>query len=163
MPVYLCRWPNGSVSIVQAPKKLDAIERLDEFDNAEGCDIRRMNELLLDLHIDDEGELQLGQLGEGCENEIRRRAYPKLEEAWLSDELQEMAEASPEYRAKVREVVEQERTRLQGKKGRKVRPPKTELGKRIKEQSGAASVLVDRWVEEIGEDILDKLDDEAVQ
>ena len=36
MPVYLCRWPNGEVSIVQARDKTDAIFRLDEFDNAEG-------------------------------------------------------------------------------------------------------------------------------
>lgn len=34
-----------------------------------------LNELLLGFSLDDEGELRLGQFGEGCENEIRNRAY----------------------------------------------------------------------------------------
>lgn len=46
MPVYLCRLPNGDVSIVGACNKSDAIVVLDEFDNAEHAEISRLNELL---------------------------------------------------------------------------------------------------------------------
>ena len=35
MAIYLCRWPNGEFSIVNAKSKADAIERLDEWGNAE--------------------------------------------------------------------------------------------------------------------------------
>jgi len=37
MPLYLCRWPNGDCSFVQAATKGEAIELLDEIANAEGC------------------------------------------------------------------------------------------------------------------------------
>lgn len=40
---------------------------------------------------------------------------------------------------------------------------KTELGKRIRQQTGAASVLVDRWVEEIGRPVLKGAEDETIQ
>lgn len=45
----------------------------------------------------------------------------------------------------------------------KVRPPKTELGKRIRQQSGAASVLVDGSVEEIGRPVLKGAEYETIQ
>jgi hypothetical protein len=35
MPVFLCRWPNGDFSMVKANNKDQAIEFLDEIDNAE--------------------------------------------------------------------------------------------------------------------------------
>ena len=34
MRIFLCRWPNGDVSIVSAPNKDDAIVALDEFTSA---------------------------------------------------------------------------------------------------------------------------------
>ena len=164
MPVYLCRWPNGTVSIVQARNKTEAIIRLDEFDNAETSEISKLDELLLDVCLDDEGRLQLNQIGEGCENEIRGRAYPELEAAWGSDELRELDDTSEEYRAKILEIVNHERTRQwDSQDDKKVRAPKTELGKRIKKQSGAATVLVDQWVEEMGTEILEATEDEPIQ
>ena len=120
-----------------------------------------MNELLIDFHLDDEGHLQLGDLGEGTENEIMAQAFPDLEEALGSDELVELDDTSEEYRAKVRHAVEQERQRLWDKQHRKKRrSPKTELGKSIQKQTGAAAVVVDRWVEEIGEQILEQTDED---
>ena len=164
MPVYLCRWPNGAVSIVQARNKTEAIVRLDEFDNAETSEITKLDELLLDFGLDDEGGLQLNQIGEGCENEIRGRAYPELEAAWGSDELRELDDTGEEYQEKIREIVNHERTRQwNGQKDKNVRPPKTELGKRIQKQTGAATVLVDQWVEEMGAEILEATEDEPIQ
>lgn len=163
MPVYLCRWPNGAVSVVQARNKTEAVVRLDEFDNAETSEITKLDELLLKLGLDDEGRLQLNQIGEGCENEIRGRAYPELEAARGSEELEELDDTSEEYRAKIREAVARETTRLMDRwRSLKVRPPKTELGKRIQEQTGAASALVDHWVEEITAEILEDTDDESI-
>lgn len=164
MPVYLCRWPNGAISIVQARNKTDAIIRLDEFDNADTSEITKLDKLLLNFDLDDEGCLELNQIGEGCENEIRGRAYPELEAAWGSDELQGLDDTSEEYRAKVLKLVNHERTRQwDAQKDKKVRPPKTELGKRIQEKTGAATVLVDQLVEEMGSEILEATEDEPAQ
>jgi hypothetical protein len=42
MPNYLCRWPNGDFSIVNARTKGEAIEMLDEWGNAEQAFLSRM-------------------------------------------------------------------------------------------------------------------------
>ena len=42
MAIYLCRWPNGEFSIVNAKTKDDAIELLDEWGNAEQASLTRM-------------------------------------------------------------------------------------------------------------------------
>ena len=42
MANYLCRWPNGDFSIVNAKTKCDAIEMLDEWGNAEQAILSRM-------------------------------------------------------------------------------------------------------------------------
>ena len=49
MPVYVCRWPNGDCSVVQARTKQAAIIKLDEMDNAEGCPLIRLDECQVPL------------------------------------------------------------------------------------------------------------------
>ena len=44
---------------------------------------------------------------------------------------------------------------------KKVREPKTELGKRLKKSTGAASALVDQLVDEMAGEILDETDVEG--
>ena len=64
MPVFAVRGVDGQVGIVAARKKMDAVERLDEFANFEGCPIRELPDVLLLLDIDDDGEMALRHLGE---------------------------------------------------------------------------------------------------
>ena len=157
MPLYLCRWPNGDVSIVMARNKTDAIIQLDEFDNAEYAEISRLNEFLVDFRLDNEGHLELAGLGEATENTIMQTAFPELEAALTSDELLALKPESPQYRKKVREAVEWERKRLWDKqREKKVRKPKTELGKRLQKSMAASTALVDRWVDEMAEEILEE-------
>lgn len=87
MPLYLCRWPNGDVSVVMARNKTDAIIQLDEFDNAEYAEILRLNEFLVDFRLNDEGRLELAGIGEGTEIAIVDAAFPDLEATLMSDEL----------------------------------------------------------------------------
>ncbi len=155
MPLYLCRWPNGDVSVVMARNKTDAIIQLDEFDNAEYAEISRLNEFLVDFALNDEGRLELAGIGEGTENTIMAVAFPDLEATLMSDELTDMNPDNPEYQRKVLEAVEWERKRLWDKrKMKKVREPKTELGKRLKKSTGAASALVDQLVDEMAGEVL---------
>ena len=105
MPLYLCRWPNGDVSVVIAKNKTDAIGELDEFDNADYAEISRLNEFLIDLRLDDAGRLELAGLGESTEDTIMQTAFPELEAALTSDELLALKPESPQYWRKVRDAV----------------------------------------------------------
>jgi hypothetical protein len=92
-------------------------------------------------------------LGEGTYDQIMRKAFPELEKTILSDQLDSLKERSKEYKAAIRSAVELERKRLWGKK-RKVKQAKTELGKRLQKELGAAAVVVDRAVERRAKEIL---------
>ena len=156
MPVFLCRWPNGNVSIVAARNKDDAIVTLDEFANADEADIYQLRELLVDFRLGDDGRLALSEFGEGTYDEIMKRAFPELDRTFMSDELQRLNEHSHAYKAAIRTAVETERKRLWGKK-KKLKEAKTELGKRLQKELGAAAVVVDRAVEREAERTLRNL------
>ena len=79
MPVFAVRGVDGQIGIVAARNKVDAVERLDEFANFEGCPVKELPDVMLLLDIDDDGELALRHLGEGMDVAIRRFAYPLLE------------------------------------------------------------------------------------
>jgi hypothetical protein len=128
----LCRWPNGDCSIVLAADQTDAIERLDEVANAEGCPITELEDLQVHFTLTDEGTLALDGVGEAMEDEIFEFCYPELERALAEGE-------------DVAGAVKQERSR--GEVDDAVVPePATELGRRAKEQMDMPTTLVDRIV-----------------
>jgi len=125
MPLYMCRWINGDVSFVWARNKTDAVEALDEVDNAEGCPITPIHDFMIHFGLTDQGELELQGFGEEAENEIFDKAYPLLEQA-IIDAPDGFDREKPEGRALVEEAVQRERKRVQPKP---VPEPKTALGK----------------------------------
>ena len=161
MPVFLCRWPNGDISIVAARNKDDAIEKLDEFGNADHADLFQLPDFMVDFTLKDGGSLELGDpgFGERTLNQIMEKAYPELEETLMSDELERVQQGTPEYQTVIRRAAEAERNRLSRRK-KKVKEPKTELGKQIQKQTGAPAVMVDRIFEQVGKEVLDDLDDD---
>ena len=84
-----------------ARNKTDAIIQLDEFENAEYSEISRLNEFLVDFRLNNEGRLELAELGEATENAIMKTAFPDLEEKLISDEPLALKPESPQYRKKV--------------------------------------------------------------
>jgi hypothetical protein len=154
MPVFLCRWPNGDVSIVSARNKDDAVAALDEFDNADHAHISQLKEFLVDFRLNDEGRLELKQFGEATLDEIMEKAFPELDKTLLSDDLDETSEA---YTVAIRQAVELERKRL-WKKKKRVKQAKTEWGQEIQKQMGAAAVVADRAVERGAKEILKNFD-----
>jgi hypothetical protein len=153
MPVFLCRWPNGDVSIVAARNKDDAIYKLDEFDNADHAYISQLNELLVDFRLEEDGHLELSEFGESTEDEIMKKAFPELEKTLMSGELDRLNENSEAYKAAIRRVAELERKRLWGKKS-KLKQAKTEIGQQLQTEMGAAAVVADRAVERRAKQIL---------
>jgi hypothetical protein len=133
MPIFLCRWPNGDCSVVSARTRTEAIERLDEVANAEGCPITQLDHLQVHFTLTDEGQLALEGLGEETEDEIFDFCYAELEQALADGD--DLATA-----------VNRERERVQVDEGAVVRAPETELGQRAKRQLDMPTTLVDRIV-----------------
>jgi len=59
MPVYKLRWPNGNFSFVSAASQQEAIEALDEIDNAEGCPLSVVEDFMVHFHLEEDGTFGL--------------------------------------------------------------------------------------------------------
>ena len=86
MAIYLCRWPNGEFSIVNAKTKDDAIELLDEWGNAEQASLTRMTDCMFDFRLSDDGKIELANIAESTEDHIMKTCYPDLSNALANAE-----------------------------------------------------------------------------
>ena len=147
MAIYLCRWPNGEFSIVNAKTKDDAIELLDEWGNAEQASLTRMTDCMFDFRLNDDGKIELSNIAESTEDYIMKTCYPDLRGALTEAEHDDTGTYSEEGQKQVRDAVESERNRLW-----ESQPPAKEaetlVGRDIQKQLGAASVVVNRIVQE---------------
>ena len=159
MPVFVCRWPNGDLSIVVAQNKEEARIRLDEFGNADHAEIFRVKQFLLDLRLNDLGRLEVSEFGEETVEQIMRTAYPLLWKTLISDELLQHKENSPKYRQLVRKAAERERNRM-GQRKRQLPKARTEAGKRLQEEDDFPAAKADRLIEQYGKKLLEKQDDD---
>lgn len=157
MPVYLCRWSNGDVSLVEAQDAEEASILLDEVGNADQAELHHLVDLLVSFRLDDEGSLQVDQWGERTRQEVYEVAYPVLQAA-RSEALEKGWE--PGVRplpARVKAAVEHERQRGRNEvREAAKREPRTELGRRAQPSLGMPVALVDRLVERAGKKVLDK-------
>ena len=148
MAIYLCRWPNGDFSIVNARTRDEAIELLDEWGNAEQALLTRIADCMFDFRLGDNGRIELASIGESTEERIMKACYPDLSEALATAEWDDDGnDHSAAGRKQVREAVELERTRLWDNQPR-AKEAETGLGREIQNQIGAASVVVNRIVRE---------------
>jgi hypothetical protein len=152
MSIFMCRWPNGDLSFVQAPSKEDAIIALDEWDNAELAEITRISEFMVDFRLSAEGELALQEFGEALNDHIWEKAFPLLTEARRAA-LADGDESTKAGKEMIRKAVQQEKERLVGKK--RVKTADTELGKSIQKATGAPAVLVNRYVKRRATQVLE--------
>jgi len=159
MSVFLCRWPNGDLSIVAAKNKEEAIIGLDEFGNADHADIFHIGDFAVDFKLNDQGKLELSEFGEATHEGIMEKGYPLLWKTLTSDELISLKEDSEQYRKQVGIAVEMERKRLIG---RDREPPaaRTEWGKRLQKEDDFPAAKADRLTEQVGKDILEDHDDD---
>lgn len=150
--MFMCRWPNGDVSFVHAPRKEDAIIALDEWDNAELAEITRVSDFMVDFRLNAEGELELQEFGEAVNDHIWEKAFPLLTEARRTA-LADGDEPTKAGKPMIREAVQQEKERLVGKK--RLKTADTELGKSIQKQTGAPAALVNRYVKRRATQVLE--------
>jgi hypothetical protein len=90
--------------------------------------------------------------GEVLNDHIGEKAFPLLTEA-RRRALADGDEPTRAGKEMIREAVQQEKTRLAGKK--RVKAADTELGKSIQKQTGAPAVLVNRYVKRRAKQILE--------
>ena len=155
--MYLCRWPNGDVSLVEAEDAQEASILLDEVGNADEAELHHLADLLVSFGLDDEGSLQVEQWGEACRKEVYEVAYPALEaarDAAFHGGWEPGVRPIPEP---LRAAVEHERERgLDEAREAEKRAPRTELGRRAQRSLGMPAALVDRLVERAGRKVLEK-------
>ena len=152
MPLYLCRWTNGDCSFVFAANKGEAIERLDEVGNAEGCPLIPIRDFMAHFCLTDTGEVEFEEFGEVTEDVLFEKAYPILDEAMLNAPCDAQSGAlTPEGVEAVKAAVAKERERVREKK---VPEPETMLGREIKRTADAPTRLVDRIVHKVAREKL---------
>ena len=151
MPVYMCRWANGDFSFVSAANKEEAVEALDEIDNAEGCPLSVVRDFMVHFHLDDDGTFELEGFGEVTENTIWKD-YPILDET-LDHIFEETAgtQLTCQHMQVIGEVVSRERERV---KPKKVKQPETRLGQKIKRTMDTPTTLIDREVKKRAKETL---------
>ena len=158
MAIYLCRWPNGEFSIVNAATKEDAIILLDEWGNAEPASLKRMPDCMFDFRLTDDGQIELADIGGATHDFIMETCYPEL---WKASGAAEWNDDGSDFSSsgqqQIREAVELERTRLWNDQPR-AKEAETELGRDIQRQTGAASVFVDRIVRQAATKRLHSMD-----
>jgi hypothetical protein len=129
MALYLCRWPNGDCSFVEASSKGAAIAALREAGNAEGCPITPMQDFMVHFALSNGGKLELQCFGEATEEAIFEIAYPVLGKALVdAPEEANTGVLTPEGEKLIREAVRKERERVREKKAKE---PQTELRRKI--------------------------------
>jgi hypothetical protein len=153
--MYLCRWPNGEFSLVMAATRRDALVELDEWAPGHPGQLFPMDSCMLDFRLNDDGQIELNQFGEGTEAFIWETAYPALDELRYSEAVMRPdGDYTPEGKELIRKAVEHERTRLwenqpQGPAA------ETEAGRELQKQLGMAGPVADHFIQERAKRILE--------
>ena len=165
MAIFLCRWPNGSFSVVGAGNKTEALMELDEIGDTDGAEISRMPACILDFEIvppDANHEIGFERLirfsgfGEDTRNFVLEKAYPKLNET-LGTAL-ETEETDPVAARKLwSEAVEIEMNRVH----HEPITADTEIGRRIQDQAGMSGAVANRIVRKAGKRLLESLETDS--
>ena len=102
MPVYLCRWPNGDVSLAAGESEVEVSDVLDEVDNPDAAELMQLDHAIavhfkLGTRPGEEGTLPLlfEDMSEQLESSICERAYPVYNEvrAKTDPTIKELTEA----------------------------------------------------------------------
>ena len=84
MKIFICRWQHGDLSIVGARDADEAVLILDEFGDATDAELFETKNLLIDFHLNEDGDLELQQFGEDLDRLIWHKAYPLLFQARIN-------------------------------------------------------------------------------
>jgi hypothetical protein len=153
--LYLCRWPNGEFSLIKAEDRNDAVVQLDEWAGAEPAWLIPLETCMVDFHLNDHGEIELGEFAEETGEFIREKCYPELERVLSSEDVlkHRSGKRNRETANRIRRAVERERNRLwhAQKEGT---PAKTAIGRELQKRLGTVGPVADQYVEFAADQIL---------
>jgi hypothetical protein len=127
MSIYVCRWPNGDFSVVDAASRKDAIVRLDEVGNGEVADLFRFREFMVHFQLREKVEnldepipVELEGFAEEMKEFLCTHLYPVYSKALFEvienlpdDEMTSDRENQPAL-SKITDALETERERRSG-------------------------------------------------
>jgi hypothetical protein len=100
IPVFICRWPNGDVSLAAGESEVEVADVLDEVDNPDAAELMQLDHSVavhfkLGARPGEDGTLPLRfeNLSEQLESSIYERAYPVYNETREESHLQKSAGA----------------------------------------------------------------------
>ena len=102
MPVYLCRWSNGDVSLATGDSEVEVADVLDEVENPDAAELMQLDHAIavhfkLGTRPGEEGALPLRfeDMSEQLESSIYERAYPVYNEVHAKPDptVKELTEA----------------------------------------------------------------------
>jgi len=144
MAVYMCRWENGDVSFVSASSKKDACFLLDEFGDVEQEDVHLVKDFMVSFRLTDDGEVELAEVGDATDDLFHEKIYPVLDRVQM-EECDGRDEPTAKGKRRIREAVQQERTRLAGTMKRRVsKDPEARIAQELLKTS---SVVAERHAE----------------
>jgi hypothetical protein len=86
MPNFLCRWPNGDFSIIDAPNRDQSIIRLDEIGDATEAELFETKSLFINFALTDQGHLEFENFAESFDADVMEKCYPLILRAQIEDE-----------------------------------------------------------------------------
>jgi len=110
MPVYLCRWPNGDVSIAAGESDVEVADVLDEVDNPDAAELIQLDQAVavhftLGQKPGDKGAvpLEFEGMSEELMASVYERAYPIYNEVRSKDDptVEELTEALKHERSPI--------------------------------------------------------------
>jgi hypothetical protein len=110
MNVYLCRWPNGDLSLVYGQTLKEVFDTLDEIDDPDGCEMVRIKQGAVHFHLSDEGQINFESLSERLLDDLDK-VYPVLDDVRTALLDAGVQPESEEWQQKLREGVRKERAR----------------------------------------------------
>jgi len=132
------------VSFVSARTKKDACFLLDELGNAEPQDVHLVKNFMVSFHLTDDGEVALSEMGEETDDLFGQKIYPLLYQT--KDEVDDGRDVpTAARRRRIRQAVEEERTRLAGKMKRRL--SKDPAARVVQEEMHMSSAAAERYAE----------------
>lgn len=81
MSNFLCRWPNGDLSIISAKDRNAAIIILDEIGDATEAELFETNNLFINFTLTDQGDLEFESFAESFDTDVMEKCYPLILES----------------------------------------------------------------------------------
>ena len=141
MPAYLCRWPNGDVSVVSASTEVEVADVLDEVDNPDEAELIELGHPIAfhfrlgDKSNGEELPLEYEGMNEDLEDSILERAYPIFNEVLHSDDVTD---------ARLSTALEHEKNPIYSKQPDLSEDP---AAANIQQQLGMPKVLVEHFTQ----------------